>query len=712
VNLSRLLLFSMLVLPLGSSGCGRHQLNADEIQRNLLFSEILKRADRRTVGEDGFFPRHLTPNEDPEVQEWCVLALARIGTPGSLPWLYEELHSPLARLRAAAAFALGVIEDRRNIAEAPKPFEPRARAELTALLADSSADVQMRAIEALGKIGGETDAVIIAEHVRHFLYRNDPAERAWLDLAIMALCRLREDAAIPVLEGLAQNTDPEIQWRALNALTRLQAKGNSRALFLRLLDSPSPDVQAYAARGLGHWNDPQVTEALLPLLPPRSPSVARAIPLQVRISALQALGKISSVAAIDAVARALDAEPVDDAHPDQTNFAIQAAAVLGNTGGPGAEAVLERLLRRTAPVAGSAIVALAKTLKNDPDRFFSMAAISPLRGPAGITAWAVALGELQGSRADRQLRQMLEQALTAKAGSDFEFSAPAILEALRRTAAPDLPEIVTPLLTAHDGPTVRAALAAYRPSAAAPAAWQPIVQAYLQFEASRDSETKVALVGRLEPWIHEGGVQAILRAALQDRERNVRIASARLLRRAGVAGVSDDPGPAETNLSDTTYQMIAAARKDRTLATLQTAKGTVEIELFREDAPLTVANFISLARSGFYDGLSFMRVVPFFVVQGGDPRNDQEGGPGYSIRCEINLRPFERGSLGMALSGKDTGGSQFFITLAPQPHLDGAYTNFGRVISGMQVVDRLVPGDLIERVEIGEEAKLADFGKY
>jgi cyclophilin family peptidyl-prolyl cis-trans isomerase len=82
-----------------------------------------------------------------------------------------------------------------------------------------------------------------------------------------------------------------------------------------------------------------------------------------------------------------------------------------------------------------------------------------------------------------------------------------------------------------------------------------------------------------------------------------------------------------------------------------------------------------------------MRVVPYFVIQGGDPRNDQECGPGYTIRCEINMRPFERGSLGMALSGKDTGGSQFFITLSPQPHLDGGYTCFGHVISGMPAVE-------------------------
>jgi peptidyl-prolyl cis-trans isomerase B (cyclophilin B) len=158
--------------------------------------------------------------------------------------------------------------------------------------------------------------------------------------------------------------------------------------------------------------------------------------------------------------------------------------------------------------------------------------------------------------------------------------------------------------------------------------------------------------------------------------------------------------------------MLASSRKDRTIAILETSRGTMEIELFWEDAPLTVRNFVLLSRQGFYDGLTFMRVVPFFVIQGGDPRNDQEGGPGYSIRCEINMRPFRKGSVGMALAGKDTGGSQFFITLAPQPHLDGGYTCFGQVISGMQVAERIVEGDRILRVTIEDDVTALDYRRF
>ena len=117
-------------------------------------------------------------------------------------------------------------------------------------------------------------------------------------------------------------------------------------------------------------------------------------------------------------------------------------------------------------------------------------------------------------------------------------------------------------------------------------------------------------------------------------------------------------------------------------------------------APLTVENFVQLARSGFFNGLTVHRVVPDFVVQTGDPRSDGEGGPGYTIRDELNERPFLRGTVGMALSWRDTGGSQFFITHSPQPHLDARYTVFGQVVNGMDVVDRIQQGDTITRVRV------------
>ena len=134
-------------------------------------------------------------------------------------------------------------------------------------------------------------------------------------------------------------------------------------------------------------------------------------------------------------------------------------------------------------------------------------------------------------------------------------------------------------------------------------------------------------------------------------------------------------------------------------------KGTIELELFEKDAPNTVANFEKLINKGFYDGLTFHRVIPDFVIQGGCPNGNGTGGPGYTIKCETQGNPNKHGTgaLSMAHAGKDTGGSQFFITHSPQPHLDGVHTVFGKVIgNGMDVVNKIQQGDKMLKLHVEE----------
>jgi len=138
-------------------------------------------------------------------------------------------------------------------------------------------------------------------------------------------------------------------------------------------------------------------------------------------------------------------------------------------------------------------------------------------------------------------------------------------------------------------------------------------------------------------------------------------------------------------------------------ANIETAKGNIVVELFDGDAPSTVANFETLINKGYYDGLTFHRVVPGFVIQGGCPKGTGTGGPGYTIKCEINPNKHLRGALSMAHAGKDTGGSQFFICLGDFPHLDGVHTVFGKVLEGMDVVDSIAPGDKMNKVTVTEE---------
>jgi cyclophilin family peptidyl-prolyl cis-trans isomerase/HEAT repeat protein len=140
--------------------------------------------------------------------------------------------------------------------------------------------------------------------------------------------------------------------------------------------------------------------------------------------------------------------------------------------------------------------------------------------------------------------------------------------------------------------------------------------------------------------------------------------------------------------------------KGRYRITLETSRGTVSAELWPEIAPATVATFVHLARTKFYDGLAFHRVVSDFVVQGGDPRGDGWGGPGFSIPCEYSDLPYQRGSIGIATAGKDTGSSQFFICHSEQPHLSGRYTVFGKVLEGMDVIDQIEIDDVIKSITV------------
>ncbi len=135
-------------------------------------------------------------------------------------------------------------------------------------------------------------------------------------------------------------------------------------------------------------------------------------------------------------------------------------------------------------------------------------------------------------------------------------------------------------------------------------------------------------------------------------------------------------------------------------AKIETEHGSMTIELFESDAPGTVANFEKLAKDGFYDGLTFHRVIPDFMIQGGCPNGTGSGGPGWTIPCEINPNKHQRGSLSMAHRGKDTGGSQFFVCHSPQPHLDGVHTVFGRVTEGLEVVDKISGGDQMVKVTV------------
>jgi len=313
-------------------------------------------------------------------------------------------------------------------------------------------------------------------------------------------------------------------------------------------------------------------------------------------------------------------------------------------------------------------------------------------------AIADALGSMPAPFAIARLRTMLDD-------PDKRVVPPA-LDSLAKLKAPGLEDILLAQIKAADiGVRAAAArnLGTLRPAGAAAA----LRDAYRSWQSDLNGDAREAALAALKSYgLAEAG--DTLKAALADRDWALRLRAAALLREL-------DPS-AETTMAIRPVPGTPIAPYDSPdlakpayspHAFIETAKGTIEIELTVLDAPQTVQNFITLARKGYFNGLQIHRVVPNFVVQDGDPRGDGSGGPGYTIRDELNDRPYLRGTVGMALSGPDTGGSQFFITHSPQPHLDAKYTVFGHVVNGMEVVDKLQQLDVIERVRIwdGKEMK-------
>ncbi|MEN9799646.1 MAG: hypothetical protein RL653_3343, partial [Pseudomonadota bacterium] len=250
-------------------------------------------------------------------------------------------------------------------------------------------------------------------------------------------------------------------------------------------------------------------------------------------------------------------------------------------------------------------------------------------------------------------------------------------------------------------PGVRALLGDGDPVVASTAA---AVLGRLGDAASGPAILALAAGGRLPPdvWpvlaealggLRPEGADVLLRRWLGDPAPALRLAAADALKQDG-AVIPEVPAVSRPEAAPV-QPLPTGARLE-----LETRRGTVLVALDTEEAPRTAAAIGALARAGFYDGLTFHRVVPDFVAQGGDPRGDGEGGPGHTLRCELNAHPYTRGTVGMALSGPDTGGSQFFFTHSAQPHLDGRYTAFGQVVSGQDVVDSLLEGDTLLRVRV------------
>jgi peptidyl-prolyl cis-trans isomerase B (cyclophilin B) len=697
-----LMLPLLILLMISSISCGNRQVQ-DEIALHQFFAESIKQQDCGGMKSEEFFARNLLANPYTEARQWSAIALGRMASRKALPPLYQSLRTGNVAVRAASAFAIGEIEDRERLENGSAYSDPSTIAELMRRLDDPAIVVRNRAVEALGRIGSRTE---IAEIIRH-MERSDSSrldDRAYLEFSISALARLKDPAASPSLEKLAGSGNPEIRSRALDALIQIQSK-TAASLFVKNLDNPDPDVRFFAAQGLGLVGDPRLAALLLPLLPPRQAQASNVIPLSLRGSALHALGDIKDPSAIPSIEAALSADPIDSAHPDQLNFAIEAADTLGRMGAQEGEPALRMLLKLSNPVADHALISLAKILKGNSDRFFSLADRNRF-ATTSTTAWVQAMGELGGPGAVQELNRMLTNVLERSSSSE---TLPAILTALSKVESPGLQNILAPFFDSHDAALLRASIDAYRPKAGMKEPWAPIVRALESSAAIGDIEARLNILSRLEPWIREKQVQQALQPYLRDSDFDMRRTCAAMLRKAGVTDVPEDSF-SNRSLPDGFCMWLAVNRKNSTIAIVETNRGTMEIELFREDAPITVANFVETAISGGYDGMELTQEPQKRLVEGTVSRARQ--GSARRILREVNMRPFERGSVGMTIAGRHSDTGRFFISLGPQPYFDGIQTCFGRVVGGVQVADRIATGDRIQHISIKETISFLDYRRY
>ena len=317
-------------------------------------------------------------------------------------------------------------------------------------------------------------------------------------------------------------------------------------------------------------------------------------------------------------------------------------------------------------------------------------------------AAAAALGAEQPQPDRVRLRQLVSDSDARVRGAAYD----AVATAMDSSSAPaGVREVVARGLDDPDaivrGVVLAALAGAPRRSEAA-----AVLDAYGRAALDRDNDARLAALRYLTRlWkADSAGLAPNDRARLEalpspsdPLERAAGAALPAAARWSGATAPPQAPGFYEAVARDVWWPAIAG-RAPR--AVLETERGAITVALHGADAPLTVASYLSLARRETFRGTRFHRVVPAFVVQGGDPRGDGSGGPGYAIRDEQNRRRYGRGVVGMALSGPNTGGSQHFITLTPQPHLDGHYTVFGHVIAGWAALDRIVQGDRLASVRV------------
>jgi cyclophilin family peptidyl-prolyl cis-trans isomerase/HEAT repeat protein len=658
----------------------------------------------------------------PIVRKRAALALGRIGEERDLPALLAALKADRDNdVRQMCAFAIGEIES------------PAGADGLIAILDDTreSGDVRARTVEALGKIGAvmlsstsasgpQTAApkiedkaltkirIAILDALKFESGRRSMPHRSTLLLGLTAALRVRPEGAGPVIVKFLGYSDPRVVADVLNAMARLRLK-NDNDRVRQLLSHSDATVRANAARVIGAAEDKGAFDPLL----------ARALTdndVRVRVSAIRSLGSLKDARAVEPLVQRGKSLIASQNITTSQNELLEITTTLGrlllNVANENALGFLRQMHKLTNGEAVEVETAFARVapaiFQNDPqwarDSRSSRNWRQVSRRAQGLAAIRdVIVGAATNSASDTALKNaQAELAVMLRRSSTPSLAVPDILQAYSSFKSTDTSAVALSRLR-HPDVIVRATAAEILGERTPDETNTRALVAALPV-ALRDKDLNDAALAVLDALAKQKTAAAndAIKTALDSQDHLIRRRAVALLKTNGLGDFSNRIGTVKTRNTQADYLRAIGRIGKAVTATVVTSKGAFTIEFLPEEAPLTVDNFIQLARRGYFNGQTIPRVVPNFVVQAGDPRGDQNGGPGYQIRCEVNQAPYERGALGMALSGKDTGGSQWFVTHSPQPHLDGGYTVFGRVIRGLDIVDNIARGDTIRRVVVNE----------
>lgn len=687
---------------------------------------ITKAEDERRWDDD---LRGLFSSRNAAVRKRAALAAGRIGKDDSVAALVALMDQDAdSRVRAMAAFALGEVES-AGAADA-----------LTAVLKNprTPEELRARAVEALGKIAAtlpkEQEArqrelgSVVLEVLKSEAQRRQTPNQTVILFAFTAALRARPTDAGPAIARFLTASNPRVRADAGNALARLRLKDGNEQLRKLLATDTDPIVRANAARVLGITEDKQSFDSLLAHAAGDSDS-------RVRVSAIRALASLKDARAAEALLKrgTLLTQRSNDGRPDEANEVLEIATTLGrllaqkedqnavrwlrklseafNHSAPEVELAFVRIAAATylADLGATADQAKRKVQETILLNWHAASGLAAgLSEVAALTETASNKGEL-AAKAETLLRAMLDYrnsglTINTLVAVHSDYAIPDVLRALAAFKPQDLEAIARAQLNESDviiRGTAADLLGDLPPSAENTRALE---QALPQAANDVINDAALSILNALGKQ-KSSAANDLLKEALKSGDHLIRRRAAALLKANGAGDFTDQIGTVQTRNTNSDYSRALARIGQTVRAVVTTSKGSFTIDLLPEAAPLTVDNFVQLAQRDYFRNVTIHRVVPNFVIQDGDPRGDGNGGPGYQIRCEINQQLYDRAVVGMALSGKDTGGSQWFVTHSPQPHLDGGYTVFGRVVLGMDVVDRIARGDIIQSIAIKQSRR-------